>query len=247
MTLMDEGVAEGAAIEALALLGDQNRRRLYEHVVANQRPVGRDEAASSVGISRELAAFHLDRLVAAGLLETEYRRLSGRTGPGAGRPAKLYRRARREIAVSLPRRDYAAAAAMFAGALSRLEGMSVETAVAEVAHGAGTDIGVQARREAGPRPSHRRLKAALLGRLRSVGFEPEVDPETGEVRLCNCPYAALSASQRDLTCGMNMAWAQGLVDGLADPKLEPELAPAPGRCCVVFHEADGARRAGRDE
>jgi predicted ArsR family transcriptional regulator len=245
MLPMDDGSGADPAIEALALLGDRNRRRVYELVVASPVPVGRDDTAAALGISRELAAFHLDRLVAGGLLETEYRRRSGRTGPGAGRPAKLYRRANLEIAVSLPRRDYAAAAQVFAAALSRFDGTSATSAVGEVAHGTGIGIGIEARREAGPRPSHRRLKAALIARLRSVGFEPDVDPKTGDVSLRNCPYAVLAASQRELTCGMNLAWAQGLMDGLIDPKLEVELAPAPGRCCVVFREGQDQRHAGR--
>jgi predicted ArsR family transcriptional regulator len=243
MLPMNDG---SGAIEAVALLDDRTRRRLYELVVASPAPVGRDDAAAALGISRELAAFHLDRLVAGGLLETEYRRRSGRTGPGAGRPAKFYRRGDLEIAVSLPHRDYAAAAQVFAGALGRFDGTSVTSAVGEVAHGAGLGIGTAARREAGARPNHPRLKAALIARLRTVGFEPQVDPETGEVRLRNCPYAALAASQRDLTCGMNLAWAQGLMDGLVDPKLDAELAPAPGRCCVVFREGQNRRHAGRD-
>src|SRR6187401_444958 len=104
-------------IEAIALLDEPVRRRLYEWLIAQSGSVSRDEAAAGVKISRALAAFHLDRLAADGLLEVEFARRSGRTGPGAGRPAKLYRRAEREITVSLPERRYAAAAAMMADAL----------------------------------------------------------------------------------------------------------------------------------
>jgi predicted ArsR family transcriptional regulator len=88
----------------------------------------------------------------------------------------------------------------------------------------------------------------LLGRLRSSGFEPEVDASSGDVSLGNCPYAALAASHRDLTCGMNFAWARGIMDGLDDPKLDVELAPAPGRCCVVLREGStrGGGALGRD-
>src|SRR5690348_17436989 len=103
---MRDREAEGDPIEAVALLEEPKRRQLYDVVAASPSPVGRDEAAAAAGISRELAAFHLDRMAAAGLLATEYRRLGNRRGPGAGRPAKLYRRADREISVSLPARDY---------------------------------------------------------------------------------------------------------------------------------------------
>src|SRR5512139_1666519 len=108
------------AIDAVAALGEPTRHALYDLVAGSAEPVGRDDAVTALGISRELAAFHLDRLVEAGLLETEYRRRSGRTGPGAGRPAKLYRRAGHEIEVSLPPRRYDRAAALMATALRRV-------------------------------------------------------------------------------------------------------------------------------
>jgi predicted ArsR family transcriptional regulator len=230
-------------VGAVALLDDVNRRRLYELVAARRAPISKDVAAAALGISRELAAFHLDRLVAGGLLETEYRRVNGRTGPGAGRPAKLYRRTEREVVVSLPARHYDRAAAFFATALAGQDGTSGVDAVAAVARDEGAIVGVDARREAGARPGHRRLRSALLNVLNGAGFEPEVDPALGVVRLRNCPYRALTADHRDLTCGMNLAWARGVADGLADPKLDAVLDPTPGYCCVVFDEAPDETRA----
>ncbi|HET8785902.1 MAG TPA: helix-turn-helix domain-containing protein, partial [Candidatus Limnocylindrales bacterium] len=109
-------------IDAIALLDEPVRRRLYEWVVDQGRPVGRDEAAAAAGVSRALAAFHLDRLAAAGLLTTEFRRLTGRTGPGAGRPSKLYARADRDIRVALPERRYDIAAEVMAEALEEAGG-----------------------------------------------------------------------------------------------------------------------------
>ena len=58
-------------LEKLAPLADKVRRRLYEHVVAQGAPVDRDAAAGALGIGRPLAAFHLDRLAEAGLLDVE--------------------------------------------------------------------------------------------------------------------------------------------------------------------------------
>src|SRR5690349_17159553 len=103
-------------VAAVALLDEPPRRAVYDWVSAQHRPVSRDEVAGATGMSRGLAAFHLDRLAAGGLLETEFRRLTGRTGPGAGRPAKLYRRAERDITVSLPDRRYELAAGLLADA-----------------------------------------------------------------------------------------------------------------------------------
>jgi predicted ArsR family transcriptional regulator len=230
---------EDDPVGAVALLGDRNRRLLYEHVAASAEPVGRDDAAAAMGISRELAAFHLDRLVAGGLLDTEYRRRNGRTGPGAGRTAKLYRRAEREIGVTLPHRSYAAAAEVFASALERMGGRSSD-AVAEVALAEGTDVGAEARQRVGADASPDDLRVALLDLLERAGYEPEVDPASRAVRLRNCPYRVLASGHRDLTCGMNLAWADGVVQGLGGTQLEAELAPAPGHCCVVFREANAS-------
>jgi Predicted transcriptional regulator len=227
-------------IEAIAVLEEPNRQRLYDLVVASHESVGRDDAAAALGISRELAAFHLDRLVEAGLLETEYRRRGGRTGPGAGRPAKLYRRADREIAISLPPRHYGLAADLMATALDRLGDASGADVVATVARERGSVVGVDARRKAGARPGRRRLLTALLDLLRGAGYEPELDKANGTVCLRNCPFDALASDHRQLTCGMNLAWAEGVIGGLGDSKVGVDLAPEPGRCCVVFHSVPGA-------
>ncbi|MGW0855408.1 helix-turn-helix domain-containing protein, partial [Streptomyces sp. NPDC002690] len=79
-------------IDAIAMLQDPVRRRLYAYVAAQGREVGRNEAAEATGVARTLAAHHLDKLTEAGLLASGSRRLTGRSGPGAGRPAKVYTR-----------------------------------------------------------------------------------------------------------------------------------------------------------
>src|SRR5437868_9383705 len=125
--------------DVFSALADPVRRELYRWVVAQAEPVSRDQAASGAGVPRHTAKFHLDRLVAEGLLDTEFRRLSGRRGPGAGRPAKLYRRSGRELAVSVPERRYDLAGQVLAEAVERAaaEGTPIRTAVAESAARAG--------------------------------------------------------------------------------------------------------------
>jgi predicted ArsR family transcriptional regulator len=224
-------------IDAIALLEEPNRRRLYELVTVSREPISREEAAAELGISRELAAFHLDRLLDAGLLETEYRRRGGRTGPGAGRPSKLYRRSDRDLSVSLPPRHYDVAAELLATALDRLDAPTGAEVVAGVAREQGTHVGIEARRSAGPRPGKRRLRTALLDLLRGAGYMPELDRQSGAICLRNCPYHTLAESHRELTCGMNLAWADGVAEALRDTGLRPKLAPKPGYCCVVFQPA----------
>lgn len=232
-------------IAALVLLDEPRRRELYDHVIGSDRPVGRDAAAAALGISRQLAAFHLDRLVVGGLLDVEYRRLTGRSGPGAGRPAKLYRRAAREVTASYPPREYVRAAELLAQVVER-QGETGRAAAAETARVNGRGVGRAARMGAGPRPGQRRLRTALLDTLSGASFEPQPDPSDGTIRLRNCPYHVLVAGHRELTCGMNLAWAEGLLDGLGETDLVAELVPAPGYCCVAFVPSD-ALLGGHDE
>lgn len=228
------------SIEAVAMLDEPNRRALYDLVAASPERVSRDDAAAALGISRELAAFHLDRLAEAGLLDTEYLRRTGRTGPGAGRPAKFYRRSQRDLAISLPPRRYDVAADVMATALDRMESPAATDAVRAVARERGAEVGHEIRTAAGARPGRRRLKAAFLETLRDTGYEPETEKASGTVHLRNCPFDALSSTHRELTCGMNLAWAEGVTGALEDTGLRPKLARVPGYCCVVFERVDAA-------
>src|SRR5688572_20348135 len=155
--IMNMPKTERDDIGAVSLLDEPARRRLYDWVVSQARPVGREEAARAVKITRSLATFHLDRLAEAGLLEAGYRRLSGKVGPGAGRPARVYWRAAREFSVSLPERRYDRVAELFASALERLPGDSVAPALRDAARELGNTLGQESRRKS---PSGR-LAAAL--------------------------------------------------------------------------------------
>jgi predicted ArsR family transcriptional regulator len=229
-------------IEAAALLGEPARRALFDAVVAAGRSLSRDEAASATGVSRALAAFHLDKLADAGLLDVEYRRLSGRTGPGAGRPSKLYRRGTREIGVSLPDRHYEVPAQLLATAMEQLTGPTPPEPLRSAAHELGERIGAAARHRSGPRPSRRRLRTLLEETLQARGYEPAGTP-SGEVRLRNCPFHALVQDHRDLVCNMNLALAAGILAGLGDDRLSARLDPQQGQCCVAI-ASDAATRSG---
>jgi predicted ArsR family transcriptional regulator len=213
-------------IEAVALLDEPVRRRLYEWVVAQHRQVGREEAARTLAISRPLAAFHLDRLTEAGLLDASYKRLTGRTGPGAGRPARVYQRAKRAIAINLPPRHYELAADLFATALQSLGGGTPPEALVDAAREAGARIADQ---DNGPQRSN------LMSVLEHAGYEPSADG-TGAIRLRNCPFDALVDEHRPLVCATNLAFAQGIVDGVGvtASDFKPKLDSKPGYCCVVF-------------
>ena len=225
------------AFADLATLADPVRRRLYLHVTQQVEPVSRDEAAAALGIGRSLAAFHLDRLAESGLLMTEFRRLSGRTGPGAGRPSKLYRASDHEVHATVPERKYGVAAELFAQALSNGSGGS--ESLAEVAAAYGTGLGAEARRRAGGRAGQGRRVEALQSVLRDAGYIPfERD---GELRMLNCPFHELAQRHRELTCGMNLALLRGMLEGANLPPEAARLDRQPGLCCVAIGGAADPR------
>lgn len=219
-------------VSGVASLAEPQRRRLYRFVLSRGEAVSKDEAAAAMGVARSVAAFHLDRLVADGLLVPEFRRLTGRQGPGAGRPAKLYRRAPGEVSVSLPPRQYDLAAALLAAAVADATktGTPVDKALIRVATERGRALGEGARDAAGERPNRRALLGAALGALEEQGYEPR--QHGSEILLANCPFHALVDEQRDLVCSMNRDYLAGMAEGVGDDLLAARLAPSEGSCCV---------------
>jgi predicted ArsR family transcriptional regulator len=226
-----------SCIAAIASLDEPVRRELYLYVTGRGREVGRDEAARALRISRALAAFHLDKLVELGLLDAAYRRLSGRQGPGAGRPAKLYRRSTRQLEITLPRRRYDLAGRLLARALAAQRSPAGRRVLERAAHDLGKTLGQEARGE-GRRGRRRRRTAggerlaAVLAALDDCGFEPARGD--GEVRLRNCPFDAVAAEARVLVCGMNLALVRGLVAGAGGRRVRARSAPEAGACCVAL-------------
>lgn len=221
-----------ARVTGIAALGEPVRRDLYRYVVAQPGPVRRDEAARGAGVAPHVAKFHLDKLVDDGLLVAEFERPAGRTGPGAGRPAKVYRRSPREVAVSLPERHYELAGRLLAHAVTDAErdGVPVGDALERAAHEAGRALGDQARERAGAERGPEALVEAATEVLVECGYEPR--PDDGGLTLVNCPFHALAQEYTELVCGMNLELMRGLADGLGSAPIAPVLDPAPGRCCV---------------
>lgn len=205
--------------EVIGLLNDAVRRRVYGFVVQQGTvAVTREETAAAAGISRTLAAYHLDKLAAAGLVDVDYARASGRTGPGAGRPAKRYAWNRRDVAVSFPPRNYSLLAQILASAVDRGHDGALRAAIATAA----TEQGIALSRQAG----------AVMAALTTGGYEPEVD-EDGTVVLRNCPFHSVVRDHTELVCELNRAFVQGTLDGVGDDPDRAELSPCEGRCCVI--------------
>jgi predicted ArsR family transcriptional regulator len=220
----DDGFARG--VTKLGALADPIRRALYRFVADQPDAVSRDQAADGVEVPRHTAKFHLDRLVEEGLLVTEFRRLTGRSGPGAGRPAKLYRRSSNEVAVSLPDRRYDLAGQVLADAVEQALGrVPMDDAVRDSATRAATRV-VDAASTPDPATPELEQVADVLAPL---GYEPRVEDD---LLLANCPFDRLAADHTDLICGMNLAFVEGVADRLGCRDVRPALDPAEGRCCV---------------
>jgi predicted ArsR family transcriptional regulator len=208
-----------ARLDRVAALGEPVRRALYRFVAAQPEPVTREQAAAAVGVAQHTAKFHLDRLVDGRLLEAGYRRPPGRGGPGAGRPAKVYRRSHTDLDVSLPERRYDLAGRLLVKAFAQAErtGSPVPEALRAVATQAGRSAGTQA-------------ASGLFDALAADGYEPRRDGDG--ITLANCPFHALASEETELVCGMNRAYLEGMLGGIGDTGLTARLDPAPGRCCI---------------
>jgi predicted ArsR family transcriptional regulator len=224
-------------IAALASLGDETRRKLFDFVVAAEDAVGRDHAAGALGLARSTASFHLDRLVQDGLLAVEFRKLGGREGPGSGRPAKLYRAAVQEVAASVPDRNYDLAAELLLAAVeaSAADGIPAREALLRSAYARGETAGEAAGEAAGAAAEN---FAELLA---AEGYRPESDGAGGLV-LLNCPFHRLAAGHAGVVCAMNGAFLNGVAAGCGMPPdriealdledLRASGAAQRGQCCA---------------
>lgn len=218
------------SIADLAALADPTRHRVYAAVAAADEPLGRDAVAGAAELPLSTAALHLERLVEAGLLRVEHKRLSGRSGPGAGRPAKLYTATSAELIASIPERHYELAADLLASAAENADrdGIPVRDALGREARTVGAVIGAAA--------------GTVDSALTMCGYAPIADGSGGTV-LANCPFHALATRHTALVCGANLELVRGIVRGAGDDR-EPELvtpgASGAGACCVALRASKEA-------
>jgi predicted ArsR family transcriptional regulator len=214
------GADPGDGRARVAALGAPGALEAIAFARAAGRPFGADEAAAALGCHRSAALRRLDRLEEAGLLVAEYRRPPGRAGPGAGRPAKLFRLAPELAVTEYPPRRYAELVALLSGDAA--------------APGARRRIGrryarILAAGAARP-PRRRRLDAAvphlcaLLGELGFPAGVEEATAGTARLRVPACPLrpavvAGTAAAEID----------RGMWEGLAALALS---GPLRARCAT---------------
>ena len=218
-------------LAAVASIADPQRRALLEFVSRQGGSVGRDEAAAALGIARGTAAFHLDRLVDAGLLDTEFQRRTGKSGPGAGRPAKLYRRSAGEVVVSVPERHYDLAAELLSRAVeeSDVTGDPIRPTLERVSTEIGRELGSAA--------------GSMDEALHTLGYGP-VDDGLGGVSLSNCPFHRVARNHTATICGANAALLQGVAEGVDEHERRVAFEPREGYCCVRLVAVEASDRAG---
>ena len=223
-----------------ALLTDELRGRLYR-LVRDQHPVSRDEAAAAVGISRGLAAFHLDKLVAGGLLRARPQAPLGRP-PKVGRRPKVYEPSELELGITIPERHYQLVGELLVDAVAQAApGESPLVAATRIATARGEELGARyhQRRALGRLGPERALTVASEV-LQQHGYEPERwRPHI--LRLRNCPFHGLARRAPEVVCAVNQALLQGLLRGLGNQRINAVLAPRPGACCVELRAAEPLR------
>jgi predicted ArsR family transcriptional regulator len=217
-------------LEALASLREPIRAGLYRYVQKRLAAVSRDEAANAIGISRAMAAFHLDKLVELGLLRAEYRRLSGRSGRGAGRPSKLYRRSRREFAVTIPERNHELLARLLSESTSAPGGSADAD---DAAYQYGHSLGARSQLRIPSGGSLQRRAGCVEDVMEDVGFEP-VRSDSGQVWARNCPFDPLSRRYPAVVCGTAISMVRGVIRGVGAEGVSVSRDARADRCCVVL-------------
>jgi len=215
--------------EAVGALVDSVRRALFEYVRRQDHPVTREEAADAQGVSRNLAAFHLDKLVEVGLLRARYEAPPDQPR-GRGRTPKVYQPSGDALTLTVPERRYDLVAEILADAVAQEPTRAAEAAHAGAAQ-LGWELGTRIASQVPPGADTAAQLAAVGLALDDLGFEPCEASGTGLV-LRNCPFHVLAQRQRTLICGLNHSFLAAFLTGLGAPALAARLAPRPDACCV---------------
>lgn len=225
----------------VAALGDGTRRRVFFVVREADGLVGKDEVAEAVGITRRLAGFHLDKLVEQGFLRAEFQRRTGRTGPGAGRPAKLYALAEAEQRSTLEVKHYDLLAELLLRAMSDRSGEDPQQVLERVGYEFGRELG-EAERQAGRSPSYQSTTDAVMGVvgvLTRFGFGATAEDD-GRITARACPFEEMAKVDPVRVCGLDRAIWRGVLSAFnPDAELTSPSSTAQGdpACAALVVES----------
>ncbi|WP_288025663.1 transcriptional regulator [Arthrobacter sp.] len=218
-TQQQASLSEAERLTAVASLGDPVRKRLFELLRGSPHALSRDDCAEALGLPKSTIRAQLDRLAADGLLLVEFRKVGDRTGPGSGRPTKLYTVAVGEVAASVPARHYDLAAELLAAAVERSIDSSVDVgdALAQVAFDAGKRLGADA--------------GTIHQLLADTGYDPQPDGAGGTI-MANCPFHKLSQEHTGVVCQLNGSLLNGILVGCGDGNHSIEPDAELSHCCA---------------
>jgi predicted ArsR family transcriptional regulator len=195
--------------EPLDAVADPGLRAALLFARSQAEPITADDAAAALEVHRNVARGRLDRLAAAGLLEVTRERRTGRSGPGAGRPAKVYRVAPELEAIEFPPRHF-----------DELVAALVEELPESALRRAGAQFGRQLAMAAGLRPVRDLVRG--LGRacaaVRSLGYQASlvsVEGDRAVISTPTCPLRPLVA-RRPETAEIDRGMWAGLVERALD-------------------------------
>lgn len=225
-----------SVLTAIAALSDPFRRRLYRFIRRSHGPVNREQAAASVGISRKLAAFHLDKLVEVGLLHATHERV-GHVRK-VGRTPKVYQPTQAVVRISIPEHQHDLLAEILLDAVvNQRADENAQQAALRLAQQRGEELGGVERTRIRPgRLGAERALTLTEYVLARYGFEPARDNPTA-IRLRNCPFHPLTHRAPELVCAINHAFLTGFLHGLQATTVHAVLAPHPPECCVRLRTA----------
>lgn len=209
-----------------AALGDPTRRAIYIAVRESAEPVTSASIAEIFGIHPNVARHHLDKLAKDGYLKVSFRRPSGRSGPGAGRPAKCYEPTGKVIDVHFPTKRYDVLVELLVRIIQRVAPEQLTAIAEEVGRDYGRELAAEigAPGDRGYAEAIRAVAKALTG----LGFAAKGDASHQRLVLSNCPFGEAATGYPEVVCSLDRGIVAGLFESLGtecEPVLHPHSEP----------------------
>lgn len=223
---MDQSSLNERIADLTSALGDPTRRAIYVAVRESPEPMTTSRVAELFEIHPNVARHHLDKLAADDWLVVSQRRPAGKTGPGAGRPAKTYEASKREVSIHFSPRRYELLVDLLMRVLVRVAPEDVSRIAEEVGHEYGRELAneIGAPDDTGYTEAVQAVAVAMTG----LGFSMDPDVEGQRLLTSHCPFGEAATDHPDVVCSLDRGIVTGLVGALGatcDPVLIPHQRP----------------------